>query len=497
MKLPSEAPSDLAPVSDKKEIPQIVPDTKKPKKKHSISPIPLSRIRYSFSSHSPSGSSESGSNTPKTSGPNTPKTPSSDRPSKSLSASESPRKMGKPSKKRLISSFPESALMETFPFDRNLVEMEAAKLPEKEDAEAQQFFVTQDDQKYEFFNLSHPKRIYYLDRKKIVGGDPLQCTVYKVKNITMGYTLSGKAYVLEFSSSGREKAKKLRENEIKILDKMGRYYGHIELPKEAFIIFQTYYEGMDWSQIEKTESLFTLKIIIGCMEAGIYVQKLGILYRDYKPSNFVVKGDGTVKLIDFETAVVEKEVDETTLKYCIGSFGYHYKGLLPSKMEDRIPYSKQADWWVLGGVVIPSRLIPDDYIERTKKIKIASVVYPEQILKFLREILCREEYVEEEPTPGRATWPTEKTVERTVYKQKILPKLKEMSQAFFHDDEGLKYAKKTVKELKKLYIDCESSCDPRKKQRGSRFFDTEPVKQHQNQVEKSTLEVREDIKPDL
>jgi serine/threonine protein kinase len=70
-----------------------------------------------------------------------------------------------------------------------------------------------------------------------------------------------------------------------------------------------------------------------------------VIYRDLKPDNVVIDGDGHVKLTDF--GLSKEGISETTStnSFC-GSFAY-----LAPEMLKRQGHNKTVDWYMLGVLI--------------------------------------------------------------------------------------------------------------------------------------------------
>lgn len=71
--------------------------------------------------------------------------------------------------------------------------------------------------------------------------------------------------------------------------------------------------------IEKSESLMIMKQLVMALDAA---HQLGIIHRDIKPQNVLVKADGTVKIADFGIASVQGSIQLTQHDSVMGSVHY-------------------------------------------------------------------------------------------------------------------------------------------------------------------------------
>ncbi len=154
--------------------------------------------------------------------------------------------------------------------------------------------------------------------------------VYKVRDVH-----SGKYYALKKyrTSNPNDKTKFLEgiERELDVL----KYTAHPVLPKifnliryqnDIFLVME-YVEGTDLKQYIKQKGVLRKRKIIDIMTqicSGLYYLhslEPAVVYRDLKPSNIILKADGTVKLVDFGIAKrYSKEIGIEEL--AVGSKGF-------------------------------------------------------------------------------------------------------------------------------------------------------------------------------
>eukprot|EP00462_Mataza_sp_D1_P027741 CAMPEP_0175180306 /NCGR_PEP_ID=MMETSP0087-20121206/35990_1 /TAXON_ID=136419 /ORGANISM="Unknown Unknown, Strain D1" /LENGTH=226 /DNA_ID=CAMNT_0016472623 /DNA_START=26 /DNA_END=703 /DNA_ORIENTATION=+ len=75
-----------------------------------------------------------------------------------------------------------------------------------------------------------------------------------------------------------------------------------------------------------------------------YLHKEGIVYRDLKPDNFMLREDGNICLLDFGVSFQLKRVLQR-MGTRIGADGFKAPEMLTSKNQG---YGKEVDWWNLG-----------------------------------------------------------------------------------------------------------------------------------------------------
>ena len=169
--------------------------------------------------------------------------------------------------------------------------------------------------------------------------------VWKVRNIEED---PPKVYVAKIPLSKKLNAK--FEKEARILRSLAGHAGVAKIHEvieeknkkvliQEFVFGKTLYEVIERELQEKeVESVF-----IQLIDIVAHAHHIGIIHRDIKPGNVMVKPDGTIKLLDFGAAkeLKEKEISNTV----IGSRPYMSPEQILGKSQ------KRSDVWALGVVM--------------------------------------------------------------------------------------------------------------------------------------------------
>jgi len=84
----------------------------------------------------------------------------------------------------------------------------------------------------------------------------------------------------------------------------------------------------------------SLTLALECLHAA------GIIYRDLKPENVMLKADGNIILIDFGQAKTGLTAEDARTQTMCGTPAYFAPEIL-----NGTPYTKNVDWWSLGTMV--------------------------------------------------------------------------------------------------------------------------------------------------
>lgn len=121
--------------------------------------------------------------------------------------------------------------------------------------------------------------------------------------------------------------------------------------EDTFLIVMDYIEGITLSQVLEEGKQPQEKVVDWALQLCsvlnyLHSQENPIIYRDMKPSNIMLKPDGTVMLIDFGTARIFKynRIEDTT---CLGTVGY----AAPEQFGGRGQTDARTDIYCLGATL--------------------------------------------------------------------------------------------------------------------------------------------------
>eukprot|EP00826_Nyctotherus_ovalis_P034594 TRINITY_DN2898_c0_g2_i7.p1 TRINITY_DN2898_c0_g2~~TRINITY_DN2898_c0_g2_i7.p1 ORF type:complete len:177 (+),score=30.94 TRINITY_DN2898_c0_g2_i7:974-1504(+) len=119
--------------------------------------------------------------------------------------------------------------------------------------------------------------------------------------------------------------------------------------KTRLCLVMDYYSGGDLGQVLKREGKLseeTARVYVAEIVLAIeYLHKREIIYRDLKPDNVVIDGEGHVALIDFGLSKSGIKSNEVTQSFC-GSVAY-----LAPEMLMRSGHGRAIDWYLVGALL--------------------------------------------------------------------------------------------------------------------------------------------------
>lgn len=117
--------------------------------------------------------------------------------------------------------------------------------------------------------------------------------------------------------------------------------------EERLYILTEYIEGGDLMKIMSREKVFSEKLIKFVISQIVlvleYLHSRGIIYRDIKPENILVDGDGFLKLADFGLSKLLGDSEKDTTKTFCGTPEFISPEILRAEN-----YGKPVDMWSLG-----------------------------------------------------------------------------------------------------------------------------------------------------
>lgn len=133
-------------------------------------------------------------------------------------------------------------------------------------------------------------------------------------------------------------------------------YGAVmDAPDSPYLIME-YINGNSLDKYDTPDTLLPIETVIDVMrqsaEALAYASNLGIIHRDVKPGNIIIRKDGRVKIADFGCAITSEP--NSRVVAIAGSLPY----MSPEQLEGR-PLDHQSDIYSLG--VVFYRLLTGHY----------------------------------------------------------------------------------------------------------------------------------------
>jgi len=126
-------------------------------------------------------------------------------------------------------------------------------------------------------------------------------------------------------------------------------------PESPYLVME-YVNGNSLDKFDSPDTLLPVETVIDVMrqsaEALAYASRLGIIHRDVKPGNIIVRKDGRVKIADFGCAITSEP--NKSVVAIAGSLPY----MSPEQLEGQ-PLGPQSDIYSLG--VVFYRLLTGHY----------------------------------------------------------------------------------------------------------------------------------------
>ncbi len=98
-----------------------------------------------------------------------------------------------------------------------------------------------------------------------------------------------------------------------------------------------------------------------------HLHNMGFIYRDIKPENILLDGDGHVKLTDFG---LSKAVGDDSTNTLCGTAQY-----LAPEVILRKPYNKMVDWWGLGILIFEMAVGTPPFNHKSNMIVMNDIVH--------------------------------------------------------------------------------------------------------------------------
>jgi serine/threonine protein kinase len=133
-------------------------------------------------------------------------------------------------------------------------------------------------------------------------------------------------------------------------------YGAEMSPGESPYLVMEYVDGSSLDKFDSPDTLLPMETVIDVMrqsaEALGYASRLGVIHRDVKPGNIIIRKDGRVKIADFGCALTSEP--NKAVVAIAGSLPY----MSPEQLEGK-PLGPQSDIYSLG--VVFYRLLTGHY----------------------------------------------------------------------------------------------------------------------------------------
>lgn len=182
--------------------------------------------------------------------------------------------------------------------------------------------------------------------------DPASAEMAAIK-IVHPHLVSGKDFQVRFRREVEVGTKLIHPNIITVLaagNEDGHYYLALEYVEGSELRSRIPSEGLSLEQ--------ALKYLLPIFDAVSYAHNLGVVHRDIKPDNVLVKADGTVKLSDFGLARSHDFSTVTATGAALGTPAY----MAPEQIQGH-PINPASDQYALGVMtfqLVTGRLPFDD-----------------------------------------------------------------------------------------------------------------------------------------
>jgi len=133
------------------------------------------------------------------------------------------------------------------------------------------------------------------------------------------------------------------------------YGADMNAPESPYLVME-YIDGSSLDKFDSPDTLLPIETVVDVMRQSAqalgYASRLGIIHRDVKPGNIIIRKDGRVKIADFGCAITSEP--NKSVVAIAGSLPY----MSPEQLEGR-PLDHQSDIYSLG--VVFYRLLTGHY----------------------------------------------------------------------------------------------------------------------------------------
>ena len=181
--------------------------------------------------------------------------------------------------------------------------------------------------------------------------------------------------ILRFEREAHAATSLSHRNIVEVYD-VGDYKGH------HYIVME-YVQGKTLKQVIKDrapllneEAVDIMKQLVSAISEA---HKRGIIHRDIKPQNIIVKSDGTIKILDFGIATAKGSMQLTQANNVMGSVHY-----LAPELAKGEPATAQSDIYAMG-IVLYEMLTGDVPFKADQAVQIA-LMHMREPLPSIRQI---------------------------------------------------------------------------------------------------------------